>query len=355
MSAALALMNPTPGGHHHTAPRMSYVGLMVQFNRLNSIEPFDVYERSLYIVLLGFFNDRDKEWNARQEEFADVFLCMATTIKSVNTLKKAREGLERRGLIRFDGGKKGRTHKGRYEVLMLTPAAALPAPEKPALKVSSDDSLNDSFTASDELKLSRKLSDKVSSDDTNLESVRGQDSSNGRAAALEKKIAGHQFSGPENDSAADGSSGADEGTGGATDVGTRLIPLPLAEGEYIPGGFVDSRLPDTDPRKWEARPPAGPAGAEMVNAYLATLPDKRQHVGKGQLFIDYYEGKGWCTGKEGLTPIRNWRAVARQFSFVDYSAQREKQAAATVGSQVERRLSTAERVREKLRKEAGNE
>ena len=95
----------------------------------------------------------------------------------------------------------------------------------------------------------------------------------------------------------------------------------------------------------------------MVNDYLASHPDPeiQKHAGKGQLFIDYYDGKGWCTGKEALTPIRNWRAVARQFSFRNYKAEREVQDAATGGSQVERRLTAAERVAEQLRKEAGDE
>jgi hypothetical protein len=326
---------------------------MVQFNRLDRAEPFDLLETRLYIVLLGFFNDRDKDWTPRTEYFADSFLCIATGIKSVNSLKKARAVLERRGLIRFDGANHGRGKMGAYQVLIHgADGPQLPA-EKPSIKLSSNDSINDSFTAAESGKLSGKLSGKPSPNDTNIESVISKDRSNGGAARLEKKIEGHQFSLPENDTAADGSDGTDESTGGATDVDT-LIPQPLQPGEFIPGGFVDARLPDTDPRKWEARPQS----AEMVDAYLAQLPDKRQHVGKGHLFIDFYEGKGWTTGKEGLTPIRNWRAVARSFSFIDYGAEREKQAAATaatVGSQVERRLSTAERVREKLRKEAGNE
>ena len=47
-------MNIQPGGLHPAAPRLTYVGLMVQFNRLDRTQPFDVYETRLYVVLLGF-------------------------------------------------------------------------------------------------------------------------------------------------------------------------------------------------------------------------------------------------------------------------------------------------------------
>jgi hypothetical protein len=334
-------------GDAHPAARLSYIGYLLQFARLDMLELFTLEEHRLYHKLLQFFNDRDKEWTPRAEHFADTFLCMATGIRSVNTLKKARAGLELRGLIAFEGAAHGRGKMGSYRLLMVADGAPKMPVEKLSIKLSLDDTIIDSFTADSAGKLSEKLSGKLSGHDTNIENTIEVDCSNGGAARLQKKIEAHRFSLPDDDGAADGSAGADEGTGAAADVRT-LIPQPLQPGEYIPGGFVDARLPDTDPRKWEARPGPPEVAAQVVDAYLSTLPDKVQHVGKGQLFIDYYEGKGWCTGKEGLTPIRNWRAVCRQFSFIDYQAKRTAEAVATGGSQIEKRASAAERARAKL-------
>jgi|GEM_PF-2663878 len=88
-------------------------------------------------------------------------------------------------------------------------------------------------------------------------------------------------------------------------------PTALAEGEHARGGFIDKSLDDEDPRKWEAIP----RDIEMVNAYLASI--KSPHAGKGQIFWDFYQGRGWvqATKSGGSLPIRNWRAVCNQFGF----------------------------------------
>ena len=333
-----ALMVPHRGDAHPTN-RMSYIDYLNQFSRLNKAETFDVYQRALYTVLLEFFNDRRKNgvWRST-EHFADPFLCMATGM-SLNTLKKARKGLEDRGVLGFGGGKRGAGKMGAYWLLTVSEEQAEKLPNKLSFKVSSGDTLNDSLSTAEAEKLSNKLSNKVSPDDTNIESIQiTEDVTERGASAAEKKIVEADFS-PNGATAS-----ASHTEGGAA-------PTAADEPVQYRGGFVDPRLSDDDPRKWEG---GRPKDAAMVDEYLANHPDPEvsKHAGKGHLFFDYYDGFWWCAGEHGK-PIRNWRAVARQFSYIDYKANRQAAAALKSGSQVEKRTDSVSEARALLRAQTG--
>lgn len=335
-----AIMMPQPGG----ATRLSYVDYMNQLTELNRQEPITPAAGWLYVVLLGFFNDRRKYnvWPATVQ-FADPFLCMATGISAPNTFKKHRAELVARGLIGGDFGHQGAGKKGTYWLLQVAENTAENAAEKPSLKLSNNDSLIDGLSYAEREKLSEKLSAKLSTIDTNYkkEEIKEDVTTEG-PAGIEKKIAEHVFGLPDPEEIA----AQREAAAGAPHTGGGAALQPAQPGELLRGGFVDPRLSDDDPRKWEARP----KNAEMVNEYLAGHPDPEvsKHAGKGQLLIDYYEQYDWCAGKDGK-PIRNWRAVARQFSFINYKAKREAEAAAAGGSQVEQRQSSVSGARELLK------
>jgi hypothetical protein len=335
MTAHRAADCPTPTG---AVPyQMSFIRYHNQFTELHRQQHFSPNAHLLFNVLLGFFNDRRTDSQLLQvETFADPFLCMATGIKSPNTLKAARLELEQRGLLLFDGGRHGRGAMGKYKLLRYRE----PVPGEAPLKLSKIDSLIDSFTELETGKLADKLSDKLSNFDTNYQ--RGRDTDLTEGGPAREAI----LPAAENPAAA-----AHTGGGGPTDVPTSKARgfseglRPLAEGETVPGGYVDASLPDTDAAKWVARP----KDAAMVDEWLRTNTDpaKREKVGLGHLFFDYYEQFDWCT-KSG-SPIRNWQATARKFSFIDYAATREKEAqqraqkvAAAGGGQLQQRSSGVE-------------
>ncbi|MDF7809944.1 hypothetical protein P1X16_01085 [Hymenobacter sp. YC55] len=315
---------------------MSYIDYMNQFNVLDQVEAFDLYETRLYIKLLAFFNDR--KWQQPQQ-FADTFLCMATGIKSVNGLKKARAGLMARGIVEFEGGHHGAGKKGEYRLRQVNENGTEKLSPNLSHKLSYSDSLCDSFSTAEAEKLSPKLSQKLSSGDTNIKSIDKKiDVTERGASATEKKIVEADFS----------PNGA---TASAPHTGGGAAPAAADEPVQYRGGFVDPRLSDDDPRKWEG---GRPKDAAMVDEYLASHhdPEVSKHAGKGHLFFDYYDGFGWCAGEHGK-PIRNWRAVARQFSYIDYKANRQAAAALKSGSQVEKRTDSVSEARALLRAQTG--
>jgi hypothetical protein len=300
---------------------MSYIDYLNQFSRLNQEETFDVYQRALYTVLLAFFNDR--KWQQPQQ-FADVFLGNATDIKSVNTLKKARAGLVARGLIEFDGGHQGAGKKGEYRLLQVGEDQA----EKPSPKLSRKLSPDDSLSTDEEEKLSRKLSP----DDTNIKSIDNKiDVTEREPSAREKNLVGVDFR-------PNGAAASASHTGGGA------APLP----EDLPArpGFIDPRLSDDDPRKWEAFP----RDVEMIDDYLRNhpSPELNQHAGKGHLYWAEYAGGGWVYGRFNRQ-IRNWREHIKGFSFIDFKAQRQAQQAASGISEVEKRNSAGDDAKAILR------
>ncbi|WP_460621480.1 hypothetical protein [Hymenobacter tenuis] len=88
-------------------------------------------------------------------------------------------------------------------------------------------------------------------------------------------------------------------------------PAALPEGEHCRGGYVDTRLLDSDPRKWEEIP----RDAAMVDEYLASINHPK--AGRGELFYDYYKLVGWLVGTK---PMRNWRIAVKSFGFREQSS-----------------------------------
>lgn len=332
MSSAPALMVPLRGDAHPST-RMSYVDYLNQLDELSQLQLFDPIETHLYIKLLMLFNNRRKHgvW-ATSHLFADSFLCVATGL-SANTLKKARTGLVARGLLHHETAGPGRGKMGLWQLLQVAGNEVEKPALKPSLKLSNSDSFSDGFTGTEAVNVSINVSRNVSKFDTNNKSIQNKQivTETGRAGA-------------ENEDeifASESPAASASHTGGGAAQLTALEP-----GQSARGGFVDPRLSDDDPRKWEARP----ENAQMVDAYLSSHPDPAisKHAGKGQLFIDYYEGFEWCS-KNGR-PIMNWRAVARQFSFIDYKAEREKAVAINGSSKVQQARTGVEDALEILRR-----
>jgi hypothetical protein len=289
-----------------TAPEvglsLTYVNCMNQFNALDNQEQFSVYATRLWIKLV----DRCSRlyWKNPFKQ-ADPYLAAICGNWSVNTLKKHRQELERRGLLRFAPGGNGAGNMGIYMLLIgneYEPELDLES----YFKVSNADTLSDTVLGESTVKVSRKVSDKVSDkvspNDTNKR-LKTKDKDlflrGGSAHPLKKieQVVEH----PENP-------GDASHTGGGAAAGGRVVPLPYEDGQGPPP-FVDPRLTSQDPNAWQGRPESVEMVADFYRQHLD--PAQQAKAPRAHLFFNHYKGQGWRKGNGMI--ITDWRSVAEGY------------------------------------------
>jgi hypothetical protein len=315
---------------------LSYIRCINQFNALENEAFFSDSARGLFQRILYHFN-KSRQWEASLP--VNVPLLQLLTGSSPNTIIKALAELQRRGVVHYVEAPRGRGKTGLLRLLKIHRIKPAADDVKPSNFDGIDDGFVDDFTEPTEVKPSTKPS---KSDDT----IRGVRDVTTEGPPAEKKMGVDDSQNPD---------ASAPHTGGGAAAGPAADGLrPAREDDPVPPPFIDHRLSDDDPRKWEAIP----KDAAMVDEYLAGHPDPQisKHAGSGHLFFDYYEGVGFrVNGRQ----MRNWRAVARGYSFIDYKALRAAEHAARQasqkGGQLDKRsagVSEAERILEQMRKEA---
>jgi hypothetical protein len=319
---------------------MNWLRYANQFNALENEKFFSDSARGLFHRILYHFN-KSRQWEASLP--VNVPMLQLLTGSAEGTVRKGLAELQARGVIHYIEAKRGRGNVGQLRLLKVYRIK----PPIEEIKPSDFDGLTDGFSEGfnyvGPVKPSTKPSDKPSNFDDTIREVKVVKDVLTGGAGPEKKRGSDEVENP---------TASASHTRARNDVDTsegRQVPLPLAEGETLRGGFVDERLADSDPRKWEARPQS----VAMVDAYLAGHPDPEisKHAGRGKLFFDYYDQFNWCT--KGGRPITNWRATARAFSYIDYKADREAEQAVKVakstGGQLGARSVGIDAARAKLR------
>ena len=275
-------MTASTGGA--SAPRMNFYELHDQFFQLYAQESFTPAEGVLYFWWLNQFNSA--RWPASLPR--KVKQIAAELNWDEKTVDKARHGLQRRGLLDYQAGTKT---VSAVWFLNYQPVADYPRIDR---KFSGQ-------SAQDSPQINRKNSGRKEGNTADY-------------PRIDRKFSGPIYKEEDKDSSKEdkdpltgaGAGEAEENSPLANDPNTEA-PSPRCAAPSSPAA---DELSDDEFGRYRAIP----RDAAMVDAYLAQINHPK--AGKGALFFDYYESRGWKHGQHSHR-CENWKALVRGFGFRD--------------------------------------